>query len=73
MVIKKNTQKILALALGTLISFPALTYAVANIAELVSIPVLSSIALPMLYAGAYAVVIVAMLLTMKKTTWLRSP
>lgn len=65
-IIKINTQKIICFALGYLICFPAISYAVTNLVAAWRPPFISTWASPLLYGSFYATLILAALQTVRK-------
>lgn len=66
MIIKINTQKIICFALGYLICFPAIIYAVTNLMATWRLPIISTWATPLLYGSYYATLILAALQAVRR-------
>lgn len=71
MVIKISTQKTICFALGYLICFPAISYAVTNLVAVWQPPIISALASPLLYGSFYAALILAALQTIRNISFSR--
>ncbi len=56
----KNSQKIIAFTLAYLVSFPAIAYAITNLVAVWKIPIISSVATPIMYTSFYILLVIAL-------------